>query len=184
MYTLPPKAEVASFDVDAQRSFTPLCPEELPAAGGHEIADELNAQAKFASLRIGSKDAHPADAIWLATPEKPQLSPVHGHLHVDVHWKPHAMTGSEGFKLIPGLPHVTEYDFFIWKGIEPDLHPYGNCYHDSHEKLSTGLIEFLRGKKISTVIIGGLVTDFCVKVTAFQIVKEKFLVIVNLGSCR
>ena len=60
------KNEVASLDVDAQRGFTPLCPNELPVPGGDHIVAELNAQAKCARLRIGSKDAHPANPVWLA----------------------------------------------------------------------------------------------------------------------
>ena len=33
------KQTIASFDVDPQRGFTPLCPKELPIVGGDEIAD-------------------------------------------------------------------------------------------------------------------------------------------------
>ena len=54
------KAQVASFDVDAQNTFTPLCPDELPVPEGNCIVDELNAQAKWANYRVGSKDAHNA----------------------------------------------------------------------------------------------------------------------------
>ena len=45
------KNEIAAFDIDAQQTFTPLCPDELPVAGGDMIAEELNAQAAFASVR-------------------------------------------------------------------------------------------------------------------------------------
>ena len=54
---LPEKKYIASFDIDAQNTFTPVCPDELAVAEGDLIADELNAQAKFASLRIASRDA-------------------------------------------------------------------------------------------------------------------------------
>ena len=46
------KNEIAAFDIDAQQTFTPLCPDELPVAGGDMIAEELNAQAAFASVRV------------------------------------------------------------------------------------------------------------------------------------
>ena len=49
----------ASFEVDPQRGFTPLCPEELPVEDGHQIADELNAQSRFTKYRIVSKDCIP-----------------------------------------------------------------------------------------------------------------------------
>ena len=38
---------------------------ELPVAEGHLIADELNAQAALADLRVMTKDAHHAAAKWL-----------------------------------------------------------------------------------------------------------------------
>lgn len=183
MLTIPPKNLVASFDVHAQYTFTPECPDELPVEGGTEIVDELNAQARFASLRIGSKEAHHPKAIWVATSEHPQLSPMEGE-NVDVRWKVHSVPGTKGFELIAGLPAVTEYDYFVWQGIELDMHPYGACYHDFAEKLSTGAIEFLTCRNIITVLVGGLATDYCVKTTVLQLLRADFNVVVNLGACR
>ncbi len=176
-------SSVASIDVDAQYGFTPECGQELPVPDALSIVEELNRQATFASKRIGTKDAHPKEAIWVATNEHPPLSPIEGK-NVDVHWPLHCVPGTKGFSLIKGLPHPSEYDFFVWKGVETDLHPYGGCYHDLHERLSTGLIEFLHQHKIQTVIIGGLATDYCVKVTALQIKRAGFRTIVNLGASR
>src|SRR5690554_7090584 len=76
MIQLPSPSKVAAFDVDAQKGFTPLCPDELPVPEGHLIVAELNAQARFAGTRVFSKDSHPANPAWLATPEQPMLSPV------------------------------------------------------------------------------------------------------------
>ena len=39
---------IVSLDIDAQKTFTPLCPAELPVHEGHLIAAELNAQARLA----------------------------------------------------------------------------------------------------------------------------------------
>jgi nicotinamidase/pyrazinamidase len=174
---------VASFDVHAQNTFTPLCEDELPVAGGNEIVHELNEQAKLAAVRIGSKEAHSRHAVWVATDQHPQYTPIKGE-NVDVRWKPHSMPGTKGFELISGLPRVAEYDYFVWEGIELDMHPYGACYHDFAEKLSTGAIEFLRAHQITTVIVGGLATDYCVKATVIQLLHAKFKVVVNLAACR
>ena len=51
---LPAQNKIAAFDIDAQNTFTPVCPDELPVAEGDQIVEELNAQAALASLRIGS----------------------------------------------------------------------------------------------------------------------------------
>lgn len=175
--------KIASFDIDAQQTFSPLCPDELPVPDGHKIVEELNAQAKYAHYRIGSKDAHSPQAIWVADEDNPQFSPIQG-ANVDIRWKVHAVPGTKGFELLPGLPEVTEYDFFVWKGIEIDMHPYGACYHDFAEQLSTGVIEFLKQKKVTAIIAGGLATDYCVKTTVLQLLRAEFDVIVNLSACR
>ena len=175
--------KTAAFDVDAQYTFTPECPDELPVNGGTEIVPALNEQAKLANVRVGSKDAHSPQAVWVANEGKPMFSPVEGN-NVDIAWNQHAVPGTKGFELIEGLPKPAEYDFFVWKGIELDMHPYGACYHDLHNQLSTGVIEFLKVKGIENVIVGGLATDYCVKTTAMQLNQAGFNVIVNLEACR
>ncbi|NQZ67446.1 MAG: nicotinamidase, partial [Lentisphaeria bacterium] len=44
--------KTATFDVDPQYTFTTECPNELPVAGGTEIVNALNQQAKLARLRV------------------------------------------------------------------------------------------------------------------------------------
>jgi nicotinamidase/pyrazinamidase len=180
---LPAKSRIASLDIHAQQTFTPLCPAELPVPEGHLIAEELNAQAALASKRLGAKEAHHPDAVWVATAEHPQLSEITGE-NVDVRWRPHSIVGSRGFELIPGLPRITEYDYYVWQGVELDMHPYGVCYHDLAGKLSTGIIEYLHDRQLDTVIVGGLATDYCVKTSVLQLLAAGFYVIVNLGACR
>ena len=177
------KQNTASLDVDAQKTFSPLCPDELPVVDAQAIVPELNQQAQFARLRLGSKDAHSPVAIWVANEAAPMLTPLVGD-NVDCHWPVHAVPGTPGFELLPGLPHPKHYDFFVWKGIEPDMHPYGACYHDHANRLSTGLIEYLRQEHIDTVIVGGLALDYCVKTTVLQLINAGFRVIINLAATR
>ena len=180
---LPEKKFIASFDIDAQNTFTPICPNELPVVEGDLIADELNAQAKFASLRVASRDAHTPEALWLSDENNPPLSPIEGHPDLDIRWPAHAIIGTKGFDFITGLDPAV-YDFQVFKGIEVDKHPYGACYHDLGNKLSTGVIEYLRCNGITTVICGGLATDYCVKNTVLQLRNAGFEVILNKAACR
>ncbi|MFC6299812.1 isochorismatase family protein [Pseudomonas sp. CCM 7893] len=177
------KNTIASFDVDPQKSFTPLCPTELPVAGGDQIGAELNYMASLASRRVGSKDAHTPQAPWVVKQHSEMLQPT-GLAHADVTWVSHCVPGTEGFTLLDELPTPYDYDYFIWKGVEPDLHPYGACYHDLHDKLSTGVIEYLNAQGITRVLVGGLALDYCVKTTALQLLKAGFEVILHLPACR
>lgn len=176
-------SKTASHNVDPQKGFTPLCPNELPVPDGHNIVDELNGQNNLVKYKTVSKDVHPANASWLATANKPQFSPVEGE-DVDVAWNAHCMSGTYGAELIDGLPRMKDYDFFVAKGFEPDLHPYSSCYHDLSKKVSTGLIEWYNSKDISTVIVGGLATNYCVGSTVIDLVEAGFQVVLNLGGCK
>ena len=174
---------IAAIDVDVQKTFTPLCPDELPVPYGDEIVSELNAQAQWADLRVMTKDAHSPKALWVAPSIEQMLTPV-GLPDADVSWVAHAVPGTYGFELLDGLPPVTDYDFLVYKGIEPDMHPYGACYHDLAGRLSTGLIEWLRQQQVSTVLLGGLAFDYCVKQTALQLKAAGFRVVINKAACR
>ena len=174
---------IASLDIDAQKGFTPLCPNELPVAGGADIVAALNAQAAPATLRAGSKDAHPANAAWVVTSPAAMLQPL-DLPNADLTWPAPCVPGTSGFELLDGLPAPIDYDFFVWKGVEPDLHPYGACYHDLAERRSSGLIEFLQARGVSTVLVGGLATDYCVKTSVLQLRRAGLRVIVHLDACR
>jgi len=179
------KSRTAAFDVDPQKGFSPLCPNELPVPDGDGIVDALNAQAALASVRVASKDCHPDVAPWITTDPVQICTPVEGdYPNLDVKWPPHCVVGTEGNDLLPGLPEEGEYDFVVNKGMDPEKHPYGACYHDLADTESTGVIEFLKGRGIETVIVGGLATEYCVKTTAIQLANGGFRVVLNLAACR
>ena len=160
------------------RKASPLCPAELPVPGGDEIAAHLNLLARRAELRIGSKDAHSPQAAWVVPSHAEMLAPL-PLANADITWVSHCVPGTAGFELLDELPQPLDYDYFVWKGVEPDLHPYGACYHDLAERRSTGVIEFLRQNAVSHVLVGGLALDYCVKTTALQLRRAGFAVIVT-----
>ena len=175
--------KTASHNVDPQKGFTPLCPNELPVPDGDKIVDELNGQNNIVKYKTVSKDVHPFSAIWIANSENPQFSSIKGD-NVDIVWNAHCISGTHGMELLDGLPKMSEYDFFLGKGFEIDFHPYSSCYHDIGKKISTGLIEWYKSKNITTVIVGGLALNFCVGSTVIDLVDAGFQVIVNLGACK
>jgi nicotinamidase/pyrazinamidase len=174
--------KTASHNVDPQKGFTPLCPDELPVADGDNIVEELKGQNRIVAWSTVSKDVHPTNAIWLASKDNPQYSKVEGD-NVDIHWNAHCMSGTKGAELLDGLKMI-DYDFFLAKGFEPDLHPYSSCYQDLKKTISTGLIEWYNSKDITTIIVGGLATNYCVGETVKDLVNAGFQVILNLGACR
>jgi nicotinamidase/pyrazinamidase len=185
-FTIVTDRPVASFDVDAQKGFTTLCPDELPVPDGHLIVDELNKLSNLADFRIGSKDAHNTSALHIADKKNPQFSPIEGEPFLDIRWNAHCIMGTKGAELLDGLPHWSEYEYFVWKGMEPDTHPYSAVYHtprsDKIDRLSTGVIEFLRQRNVDYVLVNGLALDYCVKETVLDLREAGFRVVVNLAG--
>lgn len=175
--------KIASLFVDPQKGFTPLCPQELPVPDGHTIVDALMQIYDCTDVHICSSDAHSAKALFVVDAPEKAFQPL-PHPNTDATFMLHCEVGTPGFELLDGLPSVLEYDYFVWKGVHPELHPYGACFHDLQNKLSTGVIEFLRCNEISTVIVGGLATDFCVAATVFQLLANGFSVGLYLPACR
>ena len=114
------KSITASFDVDPQCGFTPLCPNELPIEEGDLIADELNAQSAFANFRIVSKDCHPAKAPWIAESAEQIMTPVEGEYpNLDIKWPAHCVIGTLGNSLI--LPINLEFPSGIIKSFKTPI---------------------------------------------------------------
>ena len=108
--------KIASFDVDAQKGFTPLCPNELPVPEGDAIVPALNQLAARAQLRIGSKDAHSPQAAWVVDTHDEMLRPL-PLANADLTWVSHCVPGTPGFELLDGLPAPLDYDYFVWKAL-------------------------------------------------------------------
>jgi len=177
------RTKTASLDVDPQKGFTPKCPDELPVEDGHKIYLELNQNHLYAHTNAVSKDAHSRNADWVASKENPQFSKIKGN-NVDIRWNSHCNVGEEGFELIDGLYVVQDYDFIVYKGLEKDMNPYGACYHDFNEEISTGLIEYFKSRDVENVVVGGLALDYCVKTSVHQLLGAGFTVVINLASTK
>lgn len=175
---------IVSIDVAAQQAFTPLCPDELPVPEGHLIVPELNANAELADWRVLARDAHGPGAVWEVATHEEMRQPL-GLPNADLTWVRHAEVGTQGFLPLPGLPKPEEYDFLVHQGLDMHMHPYGCCFQDMAETISTGLIEWLQVRQAKFVIIGGLATDFTVKETVIQLCRySQWQVLVNLAACR
>jgi len=179
-FTLPKK--VAQIDVDMINAFTEVCPNELPVPGALEIVTPINKLAQNSDLRVGSKCAHPDDAQWI-TENVDEIGSANDNKYAPHKWVRHGVPGTLGFEMISGMPQPLEYDFFVWKGIESYLHPYGVCYHDPLKTLSTGLIEWLVAYQVTDVLVTGLAEDYCVATTALELAETGLFNVIIIREC-
>jgi nicotinamidase/pyrazinamidase len=89
-------------------------------------------------------------------------------------WPPHCIANTEGAEL---LIHNFVPKWVFKKGQEIDKDSYSGFG-------AIGLHDFLGQHKVTTVLIYGLTTDYCVKATALDAVKLGFQTGVITGLCR
>ena len=149
--------------VDFQNDFTPPHG-ALAVPEGDRIADRLNELAadKRFDLVVATRDWHPPDHGSFAEQGGP--------------WPVHCVQGTEGAELHPALDRA-RVDAVIDKGQDPATEGYSGFE-------GTDLATLLRQRGIDRVTVVGLATDYCVKNTALDALKEGFEVVVDTSAAR
>lgn len=149
--------------VDYQNDFNP--PDgALAVPGGSEIAPRLNQLARSGQfdLVIATRDWHPAD-----------------HASFEVHggtWPVHCVQNTPGAELHPDLdPNAV--DVVIDKGEATDTDGYSAFENPE-------LAGILRDHGIGELTVTGLATNFCVKNTALDAMREGFEVTLDTSAMR
>jgi nicotinamidase/pyrazinamidase len=148
--------------VDFQNDFTPGG--ALGVTGGDAIAGRLNqlaADPRF-DLVVATRDWHPADHRSFAEQGGP--------------WPPHCVQDTEGAELHPSLDRA-RVDAVVDKGQDPGTEGYSGFD-------ATHLGELLRDRGIDKLTVVGLATDYCVKNTALDALREGFDVTVDSEGVR
>jgi nicotinamidase/pyrazinamidase len=148
--------------IDFQNDFT--AGGALAVPDGDAIADRVNeliGSGDF-DLVVATRDWHPADHGSF----KDQGGP----------WPPHCVQGTYGAELHSSLPR-DEIDAVVDAGYQRDLEGYSGFE-------GTDLASILRVRDIDEVMVVGLATDYCVKQTAADALREGFRVTVDRGAIR
>jgi nicotinamidase/pyrazinamidase len=148
--------------VDFQNDFTPGGALAVPE--GDRIADRVNELAESGDfdLVVATRDWHPRD-----------------HRSFEEHggpWPVHCVQGTEGAELHPALDR-SKIDVVIDKGQDPGTEGYSGFE-------GTELAKVLREHDVDEVLVVGLATDYCVKNTALDALREGFRVTVDAGAVR
>ena len=148
--------------IDFQNDFVPGG--ALPVPHGDEIlarVNELIDSGRF-DLIVATRDWHPADHGSFEQQGGP--------------WPPHCVQGSEGAELYPGLAKQ-KIDVVVDAGYRPELEGYSGFEE-------TDLESVLHEKKVGRVTVVGLATDYCVRHTALDALKNGFEVVIDREGVR
>jgi nicotinamidase/pyrazinamidase len=148
--------------VDFQNDFTPGGALAVPH--GDEVAERLNALAASSDydLVVATRDWHPADHGSFA---------ARGGI-----WPEHCVAGTPGAELHPDL-EAARVDVIVDKGQDPATEGYSGFD-------GTSLAALLRERGIDRVTVAGLATDYCVRATALDALREGFAVTLDTAASR
>jgi len=148
--------------IDFQNDFCPGG--ALPVADGDAIAPRVNElldSGRF-DLVVATRDWHPANHASFVEQGGP--------------WPPHCVQGSQGAELHASLDR-SRIDHIVDVGTGVDDEGYSGF-----EK--SNLAQLLRDADIEAVTVVGLATDYCVRATALDALREGFDVTVDRAGVR
>ncbi len=148
--------------VDFQNDFTPGG--ALAVREGDAIAPRIDALARSGDydLVVATRDWHPPDHGSFVAQGGP--------------WPDHCVQGTEGAELHPSLDRAL-VDVVVDKGQDPATEGYSGFE-------ATNLAELLRERGVDHVTVVGLATDYCVKNTALDALRNGFGVTVDSTAVR
>ncbi|MBN2802116.1 MAG: bifunctional nicotinamidase/pyrazinamidase [Deltaproteobacteria bacterium] len=165
--------------VDLQNDFCPGG--TLAVRDADKIVPGINKVASRVDLVVTTQDWHPQDHGSFAS-NNPGTNPYDiGKLsgRDQVMWPDHCDQNTEGSNFHPGLKVKAEN--FV-KGANKDADSYSGFFDD--DGTGTGLDEYLKSKGVTKVFICGLATDYCVKFTALDSLKQGYDTVVLKDLCR
>ena len=158
--------------VDVQNDFCPGGALAVP--NGDQIIDKINALIPKFDIVIQTQDWHPADHTSFASnhPGKEPMDTTQMEYGEQVLWPDHCIQGTKGAQFHPDL--ITKpTQSIIRKGYRKDIDSYSAFYENDHQT-PTGLTGYLNNREVSKIVVTGLATDFCVKWTVLDGIKEGF----------
>ena len=171
--------------VDVQNDFMPGG--ALAVAQGDAIvpvANALLAADGLFDVVVATQDHHPAHHGSFAS-QHPGHAPgevIELHGLPQVLWPDHCVQDTPGAGFHPDLDMARVARVFP-KGTDPAIDSYSGFYDNGHRK-ATGMGAWLKERGVEHVTVLGLATDYCVKFTALDALKEGFEVRLVEDACR
>lgn len=160
--------------IDVQNDFCPGGALAVP--DGDAVIPVINSLIHRFDAVIQTQDWHPAGHHSFASShkEKEPYDTIEMEYGTQVLWPDHCVQGTQGAEFHPDL-NTTNTEVIIRKGFRKEIDSYSTFYENDHNT-PTGLTGYLHERGINELYVAGLATDFCVKWSVLDGLKENFKV--------
>ncbi|MCZ2496228.1 bifunctional nicotinamidase/pyrazinamidase [Xylophilus sp. Kf1] len=174
--------DAALIVVDVQNCF--LEGGTLAVKGGNEVIPVINRLAPAFRNIVLTQDWHTAGHASFASAHagRKPFETTRLAYGQQVLWPDHCVQGTPDAELGRDLKLPTA-QLVIRKGFHQDMDSY-SAFQEADHKTVTGLAGYLKARRIGTVFVTGLATDFCVAWTAMDARKAGFEVYVVEDATR
>lgn len=168
--------------IDIQNDFCPGGALAVPE--GDSIIPIVNRLIDSFDIIIQTQDWHPSGHSSFASSHegKNPFDPIQMEYGEQVLWPDHCVQGSEGANFHPNL-NTNKSQVIVRKGFRIDIDSYSTFY-ENDKKTTTGLTGYLNERGITDLYTVGLATDFCVKWSVLDGLKEEFKMILVEDAVR
>lgn len=158
--------------VDIQNDFIPGG--ALPVPDGDQIIPVVNKLVTQFDLVVATQDWHPQNHGSFASnhPGKKVYDVIELNGLEQILWPDHCVQGTKGAEFVPAL-NTNPVEAIFRKGTDPNIDSYSGFF-DNGRKKSTGLADYLRGRKVDELYVAGLAGEFCVNYTILDAVELGF----------
>ena len=168
--------------IDVQNDFCPGGALEVP--NGDQVVPVINKLAGHFDHVIQTQDWHPEGHSSFASSHegKGPFETIEMPYGEQVLWPDHCVQSTGGSNFHPDLI-TNPTQLIIRKGFRKDIDSYSAFYENDMET-PTGLTGYLNERRIDNLFACGLATDFCVKWSVIDGLKEGFKVTVIEDAVR
>lgn len=168
--------------IDVQNDFCPGGALAVPE--GDKIIPVINALIPNFDHVLLTQDWHPAGHSSFASSHhgKNPYETIQFPYGDQVLWPDHCVKGAKGAEFHPKL-NITPAEVIIRKGYRKEIDSY-SAFFENDQKTNTGLSGYLKSRHISELYTAGLATDFCVKWSVLDGIKEGFKIYLIADAVR
>ncbi len=168
--------------IDVQNDFCPGGALAVP--DGDAVVPTINALMQRFQHVILTQDWHPNGHSSFASshPGAEPFDAIDMPYGTQTLWPDHCVQGTPGAAFHPELA-LDRAELIIRKGFRPAIDSY-SAFFENDQQTPTGLTGYLRERGLNRVFCCGLATDFCVRFSAEDAVRQGFATRVLTEACR